>query len=185
MRKYLILLSVIFLCQCYNYKKTNMKQKFEFYTQYNQFLIEDKEHKTEIDHSDFWCEEAFNDKLAMANGVIGVGTHGYGNIKGEIEILDKPAENINYELYDHIVEGGLNIQSGELRILDCPNSHLELSVNLLPGKYRVRVYGSNFASVKETDLANDTDNDFYKIEIWKSNDMERKVLKQYVENKNH
>lgn len=35
--------------------------------------------------------------------------------------------------------------------------------------------------VKETDLANHTDNDFYKIEIWPDDNMERKVLKQYIE----
>lgn len=159
-----------------------MKRKFNFYTQYNQFYIEDKEQKIEIDQSNFWSDEAFSDGLALGHGIISVKTRSYGNIKGEIEILDKPIENINYELYDHIVEAGINIPSGELQILDCPNSHLELSMNLPPGKYRVRVYGSNFKSVKETDLENDTDNDFYKIEIWMSDDMSRKVLKQYVEN---
>lgn len=181
MRKYLILFSVIFLYQCHPYKTTSMKQKFNFYTQYNQFFIENKENKTEINQNNFWSEEAFLVRLALENGIIGVGTHSYGNIKGDIEILDKPKEDINYELYDHIVEAGINIESGELQILDCPNSQVELTLKVSPGKYRIRVYGSNFDSVKETDLANETDNDYYKIEIWKSEDMERKVLKQYIE----
>lgn len=158
-----------------------MKQKFNFYTEYNQFYLEDKEKKENTNSGDFWSDEAFNAKLAMVYGIVAIGTHSYGNIKGEIEILDKPVENIDYKLYDHIVEGGINVESGELQILNCPDGHLELSLNLAPGKYRVRVYGSNFDSVKEPDLANDTDNDFYKIEIWKSDDMGRKVLKQYVE----
>lgn len=181
MRKYLILISVIALCQCHQYKKTNMKRKFNFYTEYHQFYLEDKEKKADTNSIDFWSEEAFNTKLAMVRGIVGVGTHSYGNIKGEIEILDKPLENIEYNLYDHIVEGGITIESGELQILNCPDRHLELSINVKPGNYRVRIYGSNFATVKETDLANDTDNDFYKIEIWKSDDIERKVLKQYIE----
>lgn len=184
MKKYLILLSVIFLYECHHYKKATMKQKFNFYTEYHQFYLEDKESKSDTNSSDFWSDEAFNTKLAMVHGIVGVGTHCYGNIKGEIEVLDKPIENINYKLYDHIVEGGINIESGELQILDCPTSSVEVELKIKPGKYRVRIYGSNFASVKETDLANDTDNDFYKIEIWPDDNMERKVLKQFTEKQN-
>ena len=181
MKKILILLSLILLCQCHPYKKTNMKQKFNFYTQYNQFYLEDKEKKENTNSGDFWSDEAFNAKLEMVYGIVAIGTHSYGNIKGEIEILDKPVENIDFKLYDHIVEGGINVESGELQILDCPTSSVELELKVKPGKYRVRIYGSNFASVKETDLAHDTDNDFYKIEMWPDNNMERKVLKQYIE----
>lgn len=176
----LILLLFCSLLSCSITKKEKMnKNQFNFYTEYNQFYIEDKESRGNTGSSEFWSEEAFLNKLAIERGIIGVGTHSYGNIKGEIEILDKPTENINFDLYDHIVEGGINIESGELQILDCPNNHVELSIKVKPGKYRVRVYGSNFSSVKETDLAHDTDNDYYKIEVWKSENMERKVLKQW------
>jgi hypothetical protein len=174
-----VVFGCLFLHQCHLYQNHNMNHKFNFYTEYHQFYLEDKEKKEEINSSNFWSEEASNSKLAMAHGIIGINTHSYGNIKGDIEILDKPKENINYELYDHIVEGGINIESGELQILDCPTSQVEISLKVSPGKYRIRVYGSNFTSVKEADLANDTDNDYYKIEIWKSENMERKVLKQW------
>ena len=181
MKKYLILLSLIFLYQCHYLKNKNMKYKFNFYTQYNQFYLEDKEKKTEINPSTFWSEEAFNSKLALEKGIAGIGTHSYGNIKGEIEVLQKPTTNINYDLYDNIVGGSIDIESGELQSLDCPNNQVEFSLKLKPGKYRIRIYGSNFASVEETDLANDTDNDFYRIEVWPDdNDMERKILKQYA-----
>lgn len=93
--------------------------------------------------------------------------------------MEKPNTDADYNKYDHIVEGGINILSGELQILDCPNNHLELSLKVAPGKYRVRVYSSNLESVKETDLPNDSDKDYYRIEIWPSEEMERKVLKQY------
>jgi len=126
-----------------------MKHNFNFYTEYHQFYLVDKLNQSSTGSDNFWTDESHNAKLAIENGILGIGTHCYGNIKGEIEVLDKPPiENINYELYDHIVEGGIKIQSGELQILDCPNNHLELSVQLSAGKYRVRVYGSNFDSVK-------------------------------------
>lgn len=176
-----IILLLLITVQCHYKKNSNMKYKLNFHTQYNQFFLEDKEKKANTNSSDFWSDEAFNAKLAMVHGIVGVGTHSYGNIKGEIEILDKPVENIDYKLYDHVVEGGISVESGELQILDCPNSSVELELKVKPGKYRVRVYGSNFASVKEPDLTNDSDNDFYKIEIWPDDNMERKVLKQYIE----
>ncbi|MGC4040336.1 MAG: hypothetical protein QM710_06000 [Flavobacterium sp.] len=171
---------LLFFTQCHYTKKNIMKHKFSFYTQYNQFYLADKDGKGDTGSSNFWTKEALKDKLALEKGIIGVGTQSYGEIRGEIEILEKPSDNVDYGLYDHVVEGGIDIKSGELQVLDCPNSHLELKLKLNPGKYRVRVYGSNFDSVIEEDLANDTDNDFYKIEIWPDENLERKVLKQYI-----
>ncbi|MGV4413591.1 hypothetical protein [Chryseobacterium sp. T1] len=180
MKSNLIILTAYMLVTCNPINKKFMKvYRFTFSTQYNQFYLEDKGNNSDTVSFDFWNEDAFNERLALSNKIIGVGTQSYGNIKGEIEILEKPNTNIDYSKYDHIVEGGINIGSGELQILDSPNSHLELSLKVTPGKYKVRVYSSNLASVKEPDLPNDTDNDYYRIELWKSDEMERKVLKQY------
>lgn len=105
-----------------------------------------------------------------------VSTESYGLINGEIEILDTSNTNIDYHKYDHIVEGGISIRSGELQILECPSSHIELSLKVEPGNYRVRIYSSNLASV-----VNDDGDDYYRIELWKSDEMKGKVLKQYGE----
>jgi hypothetical protein len=156
-----------------------MKRFFNFYTSYNQFYLGDKGSNGDTGSSNFWNEKAFSDRLALEKGVIGIGIQSWGIVKGEVEILANPPRSIDYESYDHVVEGGINVQSGELQIIDCPNGSLELSLKVDTGKYRIRVYGSNFISVKESDMPNDADNDYYRIEIWKSNDLERKVLKQY------
>lgn len=180
MKKYLILtLFALLSAQCHRYTKINMKHKFNFYTEYHQFYIEDSKYKSQTDPLSFWDEEAFLSGLAIDNGILGISTKSYGNIKGEIEILDKPNDIIKSDLYDHIVEGGINIESGELQILSCTSRDIGINLKVPVGKYRIRIYGSNFASVKEPDLANDTDNDYYRIELWKSDDMERKVLKKY------
>lgn len=179
--KIILFLSTLILISCYSIKSKTMKRHFKFYTEYNQFYIEDKGNLSDIGSADFWNEKAFNSRLAISDGIIGVGTQSYGNIKGEIELVERPDNNIDYSKYDHIVESGINIQSGKLQILNCSDGHIELSLNVVPGKYRVRVYSSNLASVKETDLANDTDDDYYRIEIWSSEEMERKVLKQYTQ----
>lgn len=154
-------------------------QIFKFYTQYNQFYVADKNAAGNTGSFNFWSDKAFSDRLALENGIIGVSTQSYGNIKGEIEALEKPNPTIDYSKYDHIVEGGIDIKSGELQILNSPDSNIELTLNVNPGKYRVRVYSSNLRSVKENDEPHYTDNDYYRIELWKNDDMKRKVLKQY------
>ncbi len=156
---------------------------FKFNTDYHQFYIEDgnDESKGNAASNEFWNENAFNARLALTNRVIGVGVESFGNdIKGDIAILEKPRNDTDYEKYDHIVEGGIDLQSGELQVLDCPYHKIQLSIKVIPGRYRVRVYSSNLGSVKDPGVANDSDNDYYHIEIWKDEEMERKVLKQYT-----
>lgn len=111
-----------------------MENKFSFYKQYNQFYLEDRRDNGNAESPHFWTQQAFEDRLALESGILAVFTQSYGNIKGKIEVLDKPSGIVDYSLYDHIVEGGIVIESGILDVLDCPNSYIELSLNLNPGK---------------------------------------------------
>lgn len=172
--KKIILLTILsmFISCSINKKSAMKKQYFKFRTEYHQFYLEDKGNSEKV--KDFWTDEALNDRLGLVKGGIAVSTESYGLIKGEIEVLEKPETNTDYNKYDHVVEGGINIESGELQVLECPSSHVELSLKVDPGKYRVRIYSSNLASVIDDD-----GDDYYRIELWKSDDMVRKVLKQY------
>jgi hypothetical protein len=154
-----------------------MKYKLDFYTSYNQFYLYDKASPGNTDSDNFWTAEAYNDRLALEEGVLGIGTGCYGHVKGEIDILAKENGVIDTNQYDHIVEGGLELRSGILQVLDCPNSEIELEAKLKPGIYRVRIYSSNLIS---TDIDENEGNDYYKIEIWPDTSMQRKVLKRYV-----
>ena len=156
-----------------------MKKSFKFYTQYNQFYIHDKNFESDTSSIDFWDDQSFFQRLAIGKGILGVATQSYGYIKGEIEIIPFPPQTIDFEIFDHVVEVGLEIKSGELQLSDCPNTEIEIKIKIDSGNYRARIYSSNFESVLETDLDHDTDNDFYRIEIWASEDMTRSVLKQY------
>jgi hypothetical protein len=155
-----------------------MKHYFNFYTSYNQFYFFDKGSNGDTGSDDFWTEKAFSDRLALEDGVVGVRTECWGDIKGELEILAKFPEDVDYNAYDHVVEGGIDIQSGELQMINCPDSDLVLSLKVNPGRYRIRVYSSNFDTVKESDMISDSDDDYYRIAIWKSDNLERIVLKQ-------
>jgi hypothetical protein len=152
-----------------------MKYHIDFYTSYNQFYITYKDSEGATNSDKFWTTEAFNERLAVVDGIIGVGTECYGPVKGEIHLLNSPNKQAVLDEYDHIVEAGINIKSGFLQILNCPDSNVELDISVEPGMYRVRIYSSNLASVE-----GDEGDDFYKIEIWPDNKMDRKVLKQYL-----
>ena len=154
-----------------------MKYKLEFSTQYKQFYLCDKESFKRTESSEFWTIDAHNDRLAIGEGILGIGTQCYGPVKGEMDILDRINITFDSTLFDHIVEGGIEIKSGILEVLDCPNSNVELTILLKPGSYCVRVYSSNLESVD-----GDAGNDYYKIEVWPEQQasMERNVLKRFV-----
>jgi len=152
-----------------------MKYPLEFYTSYSQFYIYDKNSPGNTNSRDFWNQDSYNDRLAIEKGILGVGTECYGPIKGELVLLNTPNASINLNDYDHIVEGGIEIESGIIQVLACPTSNVELEVQVDPGFYRTRIYSSNLASVE----GGEEGDDFYKIEIWLGSGLERNVLKYY------
>jgi hypothetical protein len=152
-----------------------MKLYFAFNTQYNQFYISDSLSPRKIKVSDFWTPEAYDERLAMAEGILGIGTECYGPVKGELEILEGENRTFDIMKFDHIVEGSIKCESGNLQILDCPTSTIQLNIKLSLGEYRVRIYSSNLNSVEGGEMGDD----YYRIELWQGNTFFRKVLKQY------
>ena len=175
----IFLLFITTLTQCgSNYSLIkSMKYNFNFYTAYHQFYISDSKSLKETNSKDFWDKEAYKDRLASNKDVVAILTKSYGNIKGELEVLDKEKAITNFDLYDHIVEVGIEIKSGKLQILDCPNSNMEEEVTLIPGIYRIRVYSQNLDVLDGED--EEEGNDFYRIEIWKDKNKDKKILKRY------
>lgn len=149
-----------------------MKYLLDFYTQYNQFYIVDKSFPVKTD-GDFWSESAYEDRLAVNEGILGVGTECYGPVKGEINIVEIANNAYDSSSYDHIVEVSIEIKSGVLEVQDCPTSSVQLAISLTAGFYTVRIYSSNLESVD-----GDEGDDYYKIEIWPSNKKLKEVLKR-------
>lgn len=152
-----------------------MVNKFNFYTAYNQFYIADKDFEGNTGSDFFWDDEAFIYRLAIDKDILGISTACYGNVKGELVILKEAVDINNYNFFDHIVEGGIEVKTGFINILDCPNNSIEMEIKVMPGKYRVRIYSFNLNSITDEDDGDD----YYKIEIWPDDNMKRKILKQY------
>jgi hypothetical protein len=150
------------------------KYHLDFYTSHHQFYLADKLSPARTDSEDFWNVEASQDRLAVEKGILGIGTECYGPVKGELNILFEEPETENFDMYDHVVEGSVEVFSGILNIIPCPDNEPCLEMNVAPATYRVRIYSSNLGTVEI-----DEGDDYYKIEIWPQSYSDRKVLKRW------
>lgn len=151
-----------------------LNKKISFYTSYHQFYISDKSDNANIGSRNFWSQSSYERRLVIEQNTIGVSTSSYGNIHLEIKFLETKSEITDYNAYDHIVELGLEIKSGVLQILDCPNFSAMFEQKVPPSSYTLRIYYSNLDIDDE-----DEGVDSYKIEIWDGFKKEITVLKQY------
>lgn len=154
-----------------------ISHKLSFDTTHHQFYICDKASPFRTDSDDFWTTQAHDDKLAIEEGLLGVGTGCYGPVNGELQVLNHAPSDEDLSLYDHVVEGSLQLTSETLQIFACLDNTPTLEINLKPSSYRVRVYSSNLASVD-----GDAGDDYYIIKIWPATYLARHVLKRYSAN---
>ncbi len=154
---------------------TQISYKLDFDTSYHQFYLIDPEATADTGSDKFWTNEAYEDRLAIEDGVLGIGIQSYGHVRAELLLLSNAPEENNFHDYDHVVEGGIRLASGILEVIDCPQSEVELKIIIEPGNYRARVYSINL----DANLAEDNGDDQYKIEIWPCENLERKVLKRF------
>jgi hypothetical protein len=151
-----------------------MIKKLSMFTEYGQFFIADRNANGDTSNENFWSDDAFNDRLAIEDGIIGVSIENDEAVANiEIELLkSKEAENDLSE-FDHVVEGSLQIKSGKLQIQDCPTSQVELELEVEPGWYRVRVCSSNLEKAYQ-----EHPEDYYFIKIWKESFSQKDVIKR-------
>ncbi|OKH20945.1 hypothetical protein [Chroogloeocystis siderophila] len=153
-----------------------MKQKIEVFADFFQFYLQDEQSDGNL--SDSWTSQAVSDMLAVAPGVIGVGTARNMIVPVEIEVLDsKP--NDNFDHWDHVTETSLEVPSGRIIIAGCTDYFPEAPrIIVEPGTYRVRVYYNALDSVDESRLEGD---DYYKVVLWlDANIVEPQVLKRWA-----
>jgi hypothetical protein len=153
-----------------------MKYILKFTTDYGQFYVNDKNATGDTGSENFWTDQAFADKLAIEEGVLGVSiANNEGKVECEFEILNSKSLINDFSSFDHVVEASLKIHSGVLQVLECPNSQVEMETRIDIDEYRMRVYSINLNSAYD-----ENPNDSYKIEMWKEKYSERSVLKRFL-----
>ena len=152
-----------------------IKQQFELFADYFQFYLQDEQSQGDLSNS--WTEKAVSDMLAVAPGVIGVGTVRNMDVPVEVEVLDSQP-NDDFDEWDHVTEASLDVPSGHIIIAGCTDylpDAARITVN--PGTYRVRIYYGALDSVDELRLDG---TDHYRLALWiDANKIKPKVLKRW------
>lgn len=148
-------------------------QNLQFQTSHQQFYIADKCSPFRTDSDNFWTEEATSDRLAIEEGILGVGTECYGPVKGDLQVLEVEPTETGLDAYDHVVEGSLDVKSGVVQVVPCLEKTPVVEIKLVPRLYRIRIYSSNLDSVDD-----DAGDDYYRVIIWPADYRPRRVLKR-------
>lgn len=130
------------------------------FADYYQFCLLDESAVGDLGNS--WTEEAVQNLLALAPGVIGVGTVRNMDVPVTVEVRDSaPQEDSNP--WDQINECSIEVGSGILVVAGLDYFPDATRIHLQPGFYRARIFYGNLDSLRENGLEGD---DHYKVVLW-------------------
>ena len=112
-------------------------RNLELFADYFQFYLQDEPANGDL--PDAWTGDAVERLLAVAPGVVGIGTSTNGNVPVAIQVLEhEPAESSAG--YDQINECSLKVAKGPLVVAGCMDYFPEAArIPIAAGTYRVRV----------------------------------------------
>jgi|ERR1041384_2085335 hypothetical protein len=145
------------------------------FADYFQFYLQDEPSKGEL--SEAWTDEAVADLLALAPGVVGVGTVRNMDVPVRVELASAPPPT-DYDGWDHVTECDLDVPSGRIVIAGCTDYFPDaVRITVDPGNYRVRIRYGGFDTLSEDGLRGD---DRYDVVLWKAPPEGRRVLKRHA-----
>ena len=152
-----------------------MNRRFEFklFADYYQFYLQDE--AAEGNLSESWTPEAVDRLLAVAPGVIGVGTVRNMDVPVTIEVADGEPP-LDIEKWDQINECNLEVRSGRIVVAGCTDYFPDAArIEVQPGTYRARIYYGSLTSLGDDGL---TGGDNYKVLLWRAPSKSMMVIKQ-------
>ena len=147
--------------------------QIKLFADYHQFYLQDE--AADGDLSDAWNQDAVQRMLAVADGVVGIGTVRNMDVPVTIELLEtEPATDL--ASFDHVAEGSLVVVRCPLVVAGCTEYFPDADrFDLAPGTYRVRLLASGFDTLSEDGLDGQ---DHYLVQLWQAPSIEPTVLKQ-------
>jgi hypothetical protein len=143
-----------------------------------QFWVQDSEPGSAADEATFWTDEAFNNRLAVGDGVMAVETGTYDTVKVCVEQHhSKPSVNLTD--WDHVTERGLEVRTEFILIKGCL-SQSGLFFRVQPRHYRVRACHANLRESEREVPKSWTGEfrDWYLVQFWPGKLSRAKVLKR-------
>jgi hypothetical protein len=145
---------------------------FNLFADYHQFYLQDENSDSSLEDS--WTPEATDRLLAVAPGVIGVGTMRNMTVPVSVEVRDTaPVQSVEC---DHEVECSIKVESGKLVVAGCTDYLPDAArIQIKPGTYRARISYSNLDSLSNDGLEGD---DKYSVVLWPSTPTDVVIRKQ-------
>jgi hypothetical protein len=136
--------------------------RFALFADYHQFYLQDEHANGDL--SAAWTPEAVDRLLAIAPGVIGVGTATDMDVPVELEVLDAEPRD-DRSGWERVNDCSIDIPSGRLVIAGCTDYFPEAArIDLPAGSYSARVYYAGLAAA----ASNPPDGtERYRVALWK------------------
>jgi hypothetical protein len=153
----------------------------QLFTQYYQFYVADSAswdaQGSDVDtaSADFWSPDAIARGLAVATGVLGVGTASFDTVSVVVEVTDA-RPRIAIADFDRVVEAPLSLTSGALLVIGCAAPEGSTVLGLPMGWYRVMVCSAGLA----LGAAAGEGGDSYALWMWPARQAPAKVTKPFI-----
>jgi hypothetical protein len=155
-----------------------VEEETRLYAAYHQFYVQDSEPRGSPDNPTFWTKEASDNRLAIGDGLVAIGTGTYGSVKVRVEHHGSEPE-VDLTQWDHVTECGLDVRTSLILVMGCI-SQSGLFFLVKPGYYRVRACHANLAESEMEVPATWSGpfGDWYVIQFWPANPSKAGILKR-------
>jgi hypothetical protein len=155
-----------------------VEEEIRLYASHHQFYVQDSEPRGTADDPSFWTKEASDNRLAVGDGLlaVGTGTYGFVKVRGEQHDSEPPLE---LSEWDHVTECGLEVRTRFLLIMGCL-SQSGLFFEVQPRHYHIRVCHAKLGESEQEvpSTWSGEFNDWYLIQFWPGEAVKPKVLKR-------
>ncbi len=144
------------------------------FADYFQFYLEDG-HRDYDELTEGWCDwtpQNLANRVIAVPGLLNIATARNMRVPVHVELCASEPET-DVDQWDHIVETGINIQSGTLVITEMGTD--DLIVKVSPGYYRVRICFAGLDTLSADGLEGE---DTYRIALWPGSPIELAVVKR-------
>ncbi|WP_051304531.1 hypothetical protein [Chitinilyticum litopenaei] len=148
--------------------------ELELFADYFQFYLQDEDCQNDL--SEAWTAEAVRDLLAVAPGIVGVGTMRNMDVPVAIDLREGEPD-IQFGDWDHISEFSIDVPSGKLVVAGCSDYFPKATrIPLEPGSYQGRVLCQGLATLSEDGLEGQ---DHYTVQLWPGTARPGRVIKAW------
>ena len=142
---------------------------------YYQFYLRDEEAPENLPSD--WGDQLVTQMIAVAAGIIGVGTARNTTVPVTIDVVTSRPDN-DFTAWNHVTEASLEVPSGRIVIAGTSDYLPDAKRLSVPaGTYRVRVHAAGLDCISENGL---TGEDQYHLVLWSETERAPAILKRWT-----